>query len=287
MKYVRTYATSANLGPGFDTLGICFDLYNEYEYKISNHYKIISHDRYYNNYRHNLIIKSYEEVFKRLNHEIIYIYLREVVQHIPTSRGLGSSASCIVCGILMANDILGNPLSRDEMFTLASEIEGHPDNVAPLIYGGFTASFKDEDGVFHKMSLKISNRIHFMACIPSYKLTTRVSRSVLPKAVSLSDAVYNISHSIATIKALEEGNIELLRVAMKDKLHEPYRFGLIEGSDEIRDYAKEHNDICVISGAGPTLLLISDKKIEPYHGLKYWKYLKAHVKFEGACVYEK
>ena len=138
MKIVRTFATSANVGPGFDTLGICFDLYNEYEYSISSKYIIKEFKEKYCNPNRNLIIKSYEEVFKRLNKELIYITLKQVKQDIPTSRGLGSSASCIVSGILIANDILGNPLSKDEIFQIASDIEGHPDNVAPLIYGGFT-----------------------------------------------------------------------------------------------------------------------------------------------------
>ena len=145
MKIVRTFATSANVGPGFDTLGICFDLYNEYEYSISNKYIIQEFKEKYCNPNRNLIIKSYEEVFKRLNKELIYITLKQVKQDIPTSRGLGSSASCIVTGILIANDILGNPLSKDEIFQIASDIEGHPDNVAPLIYGGFTCSFKEEE----------------------------------------------------------------------------------------------------------------------------------------------
>ena len=146
MKVVRTFSTSANVGPGFDTLGICFDLYNDYQYEINDKYELINFPFKYTNPNKNLIIQSYEKVFKLLNKPIIYIKLTQLVQNIPTSRGLGSSASCIVCGIMMANDILNNPLSKEEVFQLASEIEGHPDNVAPAILGGLVLSSLEEDG---------------------------------------------------------------------------------------------------------------------------------------------
>ena len=159
MKIVRTYATSANIGSGFDTLGMCFNLYNEYEFKINSYYEIVGFDKEFQNPANNLIISSYEEVFNRLKKTIIPIYLKEIKRNIPPSRGLGSSASCIVAGIMIANDVLSNPLTKEELFQIASSLEGHPDNVAPLIFGGFCASFKSDK--YYTTSLKVNKKLTF------------------------------------------------------------------------------------------------------------------------------
>lgn len=285
MKVVRTFSTSANLGPGFDTLGICFNLFNDYEFRVNDCYKLVGFDNEYNISSNNLIIRSYEEVFNYLHKDIIYIYLKEKERNIPTSRGLGSSASCIVAGIMIANDVLGNPLSKEEMFQIASSIEGHPDNVAPLIYGGFTCSFRDD--IFYKINLNVSKIFKFMVCIPPFELSTSLARSVLPKEVSINKAVFNISHCVALVKALEQGDMDLLSVSKKDLLHEPYRYELIKGSDLIRNYATINGAVCMISGAGSTLLLISDKNIKPYDELKGWQFKEVEICDEGAYIYEK
>ena len=285
MKIVRTFATSANVGPGFDTLGICFDIYNEYEYSINNCYKLEGFKEYYNNPKNNLIIRSYEETFKKYNKELKYIYLKELVQNIPTSRGLGSSASCIVCGVMIANDVLGNIMSKEEIFQLASDIEGHPDNVAPLVFGGFTSSFKED--IYYKVDLNISENFKFMVCIPPVPLSTKLARSVLPKKVEMKDAVYNISHTVAMLKALDTGDMKLLKIAKNDKLHEQFRYKLIENSEVVINYANNNNAVCLISGAGSTLLLIGDKDILPIKELNEWKFEKVNISKIGAYIYEK
>ena len=160
MKVVRTFSTSANLGPGFDCFGICFDLYNDYSFEESDEYELINFAPKYSIPNNNLIINSYEKVFEVLNQNLKYIKLVQLEQNIPTSRGLGSSASCIVCGIMIANEVLGYPLSKEDIFQLASSIEGHPDNVAPLIFGGLTCSFKDEK--YYKVDLKINDKFKFI-----------------------------------------------------------------------------------------------------------------------------
>lgn len=285
MKIVKTYATSANIGPGFDTLGLCFDIYNEYSYEINNYYILEGFDEKYSNSEKNLIIQSYEYVLKKYNHNIIYLHLKQLSQHIPTTRGLGSSASCIVCGVLIANDILDNKLSKDEIFQLASEIEGHPDNVAPLIYGGFTSSYYDDK--FYHVKLNINENYKFYVCIPPFELSTTMARNVLPKEVSIKTAVSNISHSIAMIKALENGDMKLLQSANKDLLHEPFRYPLIDDSDILIKYAKENDVICMISGAGPTLLIISNKKLIFDIDLKNWIFKEVNINNQGAYIYEK
>ena len=283
MKVVRTFSTSANLGPGFDTFGICFDLYNDYSFKKSNEYQLINFDDKYSDPKNNLIIQSYEKVFEVLNKKIEYIELVQLEQNIPTSRGLGSSASCIVSGIMIANDLLGNPLSKEDVFQLASSIEGHPDNVAPLIYGGLTCSFKDDK--FYKVQLDVNKIYKFMVCIPPFELSTALARSVLPKEIKMSDAVFNISHAVTMIKALENGDMDLLKKGKQDKLHEPYRYSLIKDSDVLLKYCDQNNCVCMISGAGPTILLISDKKLNfEYND---WKIYEVKVNSQGAYIYEK
>lgn len=283
MKIVRTYATSANLGPGFDAFGICLNLYNEYSFEISNQFEICEVNKKYNNPKNNLIIKSYEEVFKRLKKEIIPIKLTEVTHNIPTSRGLGSSASCIVTGVMIANDVLGNVLSVDDIFQIASIIEGHPDNVAPLIFGGLTCSFKNDK--YYTVKCNPSLDFRYTVCIPSFELKTSESRSVLPKSVKISDAVSNISHSVALIKALELGDMELLKQANIDKLHQDYRFPLIKDSNYFIEYARNNNTTCMISGAGPTILLISKDPLNI--AFKDWQIVEQKLNNKGAYIYEK
>lgn len=283
MKVIRTFATSANLGPGFDSFGICLNLYNEYTFEVSRKYEICEFNERFSNPFNNLIIKSYEEVFKRLNKEIIPIKLKQLVQNIPSSRGLGSSASCIVCGVMIANEVLGNFLSIDEVFQIASLIEGHPDNVAPLIFGGLTCSFKNE--LFHTVKFNCCEDFKFTVCIPSFELKTSTARSVLPKCVTMSDAVSNISHSVALIKALETGNMELLKLANVDKLHQDYRFPLINESEYFIEFASNNNCTCMISGAGPTILLISRESLDI--SLDGWKIVEQSVNNKGAYIYEK
>jgi len=285
MKVVRTFSTSANLGPGFDTFGICFDLYNDYSFEKSNKYELINFEEKYSTPENNLIIKSYEKVFELLNKPIQFIKLEQLIQNIPTSRGLGSSASCIVSGILIANSILECPLSQEEIFQIASEIEGHPDNVAPLIFGGLTCSFKEDK--FYKIKLDLNKKYKFKVCIPPFELSTVLARSVLPKEVKMSDAVFNVSHAVAMIKSLENGDMELLKKAKQDKLHEPYRLSLIQGSNLLIDFCNQNNCVCMISGAGSTMLIIYDKEMSNINVLEDWKFIDVNINYEGAYIYEK
>lgn len=285
MKVVRTFSTSANLGPGFDTFGICFDLYNDYSFEISNKYELVNFEEKYTLPNNNLIITSYEKVFEVLNKPLKYIKLTQLEHNIPTSRGLGSSASCIVSGILIANDILGNQLTQEEVFQLASLLEGHPDNVAPLIFGGLTCSFKEDK--FYKIQLPVNENYNFMVCIPPFELSTALARSVLPKEIKMSDAVFNVSHAVAMIKALENGDMNLLKMAKQDKLHEPYRYSLIEGSSDLIKYCEENNSVCMISGAGSTMLIISNKKIKNINILNDWLFKPVNINYKGAYIYEK
>lgn len=283
MKTVRTYATSANLGPGFDCLGVCFDIYNEYDFEEASGYELEGFYEAFLKAENNLIIQSYEKVFELKKQKLKYIKLIERVKNIPNSRGLGSSASCIVAGVMIASSVLDNLLSTDEIFQIASFIEGHPDNVAPLVYGGLICSFKNEE--YHTIKYNVDKDFIFTVCIPSFELKTSDARRVLPKEVTMKDAVSNIAHTVGIIKALETGDLDLLKQAAVDKLHEPYRFPLIKGSNDVIEFGKENDAVAFISGAGSTMLLISKKHLDFKY--KDWQIKEVKVLNKGAYIYEK
>lgn len=283
MKTVRTYATSANLGPGFDCLGVCFDIYNEYDFEEANRYDLGGFDKEFLNPNNNLIIQSYEKVFEIKNQKLKYLKLIEKVKNIPNSKGLGSSASCIVAGVMMANSVLGNILTKDEVFQIASMIEGHPDNVAPLIFGGLTCSFKNDK--YYSIKYDVDDSFKFSVCIPSFELKTADARRVLPKEVSMSDAVSNIAHTVGIVKALETGDLKLLLQSAIDKLHEPFRFPLIKDSEVVLEYGKKNDAVALISGAGSTMLFISKNKLN--FSYKDWIIKEVKVLKNGAYIYEK
>ena len=233
--------------------------------------------------KNNLIIYAYEKVFEIKNKKLEYIKLTEVVKNIPNSRGLGSSASCIVAGILIADEILNNILDKDEIFQIASSIEGHPDNVAPLIFGGFTCSFMDEK--YHTVKLNVNERLKFKVLIPPFELKTSLARSVLPTSIQIKDAVFNMSHAIGMIKGIELGDMELIKISKKDVLHEPYRYQLIKGSNDVIALAEQNNAVCMISGAGSTLLIISNKVLDITY--QDWKVVDVDISNIGAYIYEK
>ncbi|MCI5774621.1 MAG: homoserine kinase [Erysipelotrichaceae bacterium] len=253
MIEIKVCASSANLGPGFDTLGLGLSLYNIYKVEASDELIIEGCPDEFKN-ENNLFYIGYQTVCKALNVQDKCHVIFDC--NIPISRGLGSSANLISAGAIAANYLHGNILSRDEIFRICVEIEGHPDNVAPCIYGGLTSSFVENHP--RALSLEISPDLHFTAIIPDYTISTKQCRKALPKTVSLTDAVYNISHVIALCHALKNGDRELLRSACHDSLHQPYRKKLIKDYEFLQDVCFE-NQACafMISGSGPTCLVIS------------------------------
>ena len=252
-------ATSANIGPGFDCLGIAFTLCNEYHIKKSDKMIVEGCAPKYR-VENNLFNIAFLETMKRLKKVgSFYVYYKSTV---PPSRGLGSSANIIIAGCMTANILYGgkNKLSRDKIFQIASEIEGHPDNVAPAIYGGLTASTRLEDGNFFHTKYDVSDKLHFTALIPDFKTSTKKARKMLPKKYEKEKVVQMISHSVLMVEALKSGNFELLKTVCKDYVHEPYRKKLITDYDYIKKEVEKNGDaILLISGSGPTLLIISQK----------------------------
>ncbi|MBU5485412.1 homoserine kinase [Clostridium sp. MSJ-11] len=250
MVEVIVPATSANLGPGFDCLGVALNFYNKF-YIEENDY---SNDKEENN----LAYVSAKKLFDKVGYKNKDFNIR-IEGNIPQSRGLGSSATCIVGGLIGANKILGDILSKEEIIKLATEIEGHPDNVTPAIIGGVTtAIFENEKIYYEKLYLK--EGIKFCALTPDFKLSTSEARSVLPSKVDYTDAVFNVGRVALTISSLINGNFEQLRVSCEDKLHQPYRSKLIRNYDSITAYCKELNSLGVfLSGAGPTIMVMLEE----------------------------
>ena len=256
---VKVPATSANIGAGFDCLGMAVSIYNEYTFEKASDFFITGCPDEYAN-KNNLVYTSFKKAFEVCGKESPMVHIH-INADIPVSRGLGSSAACIVGGVLAANSFMGNCMSEDEVFKLCTELEGHPDNVAPAIFGGLQACFVEEDAVYHN-EFSIHDSYYFTALIPPFPLSTAESRSVLPKAIERKDAVYNMSHAVATLRYLENGNYDLLTVALRDCLHQPYRFPLIKDANKVVEICEKYGGkIVYLSGAGPTLMCVSKEDI--------------------------
>ncbi len=286
MFEIKTPATSANIGPGFDTLGLTL---NKYNYVIlrrdKNKFKITGNDSRFLN-EDNLIYKSFRKTEKLYNKTLQNINI-DIKSNIPQSRGLGSSASCVVSGVVGAMLIHDININKKNVLDIATKIEGHPDNVAPCIYGGLTASFTNHKNIYTE-KYKVSKKIKFYAFIPEFELFTKDSRNILPEKINHSDAVFNLSRIPFLIKGLVKGDIELIKESIEDKLHQPYREKIINEFDYIRDVIKNSENAYYLSGAGPTIMCISNKEnleekfYKEINTLKYnWKVLKLEVDNKG------
>lgn len=259
MIKVRVPATSANLGPGFDSLGISFSMYNEYKFSLKEGgvtFKGFEED--FSN-EDNIIFIAMKKTFSKYNFSYNGLEITLVAQQIPISRGLGSSSSCIVAGIIGAFGLMGKDIDRDEVLKIAVDIEGHPDNVAPAILGGLVAAVMENGEPIYN-TINIKEGIKFIALIPNFTLSTKEARAVLPKEISFKDGVYNAGRAALLVSCFANGNYKLLKQATKDRLHERYRSKLISGYEEIYNECFEIGALgCFLSGAGPTLMAIVEE----------------------------
>lgn len=257
MIKIKVPATTSNLAVGFDTLGMALNLYNEFTFEKSEQFELegFSEELVDDNLVMNAY-KAFHEAYEIENIQAVKIGLLR--QQVPIAKGLGSSATCIIAGVLAANEMSGLGLSLHECANFASTIEGHPDNVFSAVLGGLNATFED-DGVFINQALTLSPNLHFALLIPQTIGPTEIMRGILPKEVPLADAVYHISRMAVLPQALADGDIALLRKVLKDRLHQIYRGEYIIDYQEILETARKHGIICTISGSGPSLFLISDK----------------------------
>ncbi|MGN1342962.1 MAG: homoserine kinase [Traorella sp.] len=269
MFKIKVPATSANIGCGFDTLGMALNLYSTFSFEISDHFIVQGCPKEYQN-ENNLVIQSYKKVFETLKKDIIPVSVK-LDSQIPISRGLGSSASCIVAGIWAANKLLNYPMNKEQCLDLATQIEGHPDNVAPAIYGNLCSSFIDDK--VYTQHFPISEKLRFLVMIPDFEVSTSQARKVLPSKISYQEAIFNLSRIVCLCKALQDNDHEMIAHALKDQLHEPYRKQLIDEYDQIKEICQ--NEISLfISGSGPTLICIVKNDINDL--TKQLKKLKNH-----------
>lgn len=257
MVKVTVPASTANIGPGFDTLGLALNLYNEYIFEESDKGLIIEGCPDIFNNKNNLVYKSFAITAKKIGKRVKGLKI-SMNTSIPVSRGLGSSSACIVGGVYGANHLYNLGLSTDEMFKIAAMIEGHPDNIAPCIYGGLNASIVEKD-IPYAIKYNISDKLKFCALIPNFETSTKEARKLLPKKIDFCDAVFNISRVSVLLKALETGDINMIGIALKDKLHQAYRAALIHECDDVSEICfVDGSSAIFISGSGPTLMNITD-----------------------------
>lgn len=248
---VKVPATTANIGPGFDIIGMALNLYNEFIFTNSEDIQ-----------KNNLIIESFIKTFEYFNKEPVKKTV-EVKSDVPMSRGLGSSATCIVAGVVAAFLEMGLEIDKREILKIATKIEGHPDNVAPAIYGGLIASLMEDDKIYC-IEYDICEDLNFYTMIPDFELSTEKARKILPEKISLSDGIFNTARLSFILKGLEIADEELIKLGVKDKFHQIYRKELVKGSEEVFEFVRENNASPYISGAGPTLIAIkkSDESFE-------------------------
>lgn len=253
---IRVPATTANLGPGFDTFGCALTRYNSFTFteneggfSFENVLPAFADEN-------NLAVRSYLHAAKRLGVSPTSFLLR-IDADIPVSSGMGSSATLIVAGVMAAFLLHDLPQDLSSVLSIATELEGHPDNVAPAIFGGLTVCVT-ENNTPTALSFPVHPSVHLIALLPDYPLSTSLSRSVLPSSVSYADAVFNLSHAVLLTRALATGDADLISLALQDRLHQPYRAPLIHDYENVRHVALEAGccGFC-LSGAGPTCLAIT------------------------------
>jgi len=262
--FVSVPGSSGNIGPGFDVLGLALTLRNEMRVKILSpksgkpifHIEGEGADIFPKDDR-NFIFRSAQVIFRKAGKKVPAMEFR-CLNRIPPARGLGSSAAACLSGLLAANQILGNPFSKDEILILASDIEGHPDNVAPILLGGIRASGKFNGKIW---SFKWpAPRARLVMAVPDFKLSTRTSRSVLPKKVPLEDAVFNMS-AVCVMPDAFRSRLDLLKFIFNDRLHEPYRAKLVRGFHMVKRNALKAGAYGVtLSGSGPSILAFANPR---------------------------
>lgn len=259
---VKVPASTANLGPGFDTIGMAFQLYTTLVLEVADVTEIRLHGPNLSGIpmdKSNLIYQLAARVFEKAGLAVPELTV-DVTSDIPLTRGLGSSASAIVGALIAANELAGEPFTTDELYEIATEEEGHPDNVGASFFGGIVVALMDAGRVPY-VRLPVPEHLEAIAVIPEFMLSTEKARGVLPSMYSRQDVVYTSSHTGVLVGALATGNLRLLHTAMKDVLHQPYRVSLVPGLEKILAEAHEHGAIgAALSGAGPTIIALIDRR---------------------------
>lgn len=258
MIKVKVPATTANLGPGFDSIGMALQIHNiVYAEEIPSGLEIIIQEGSQDipTDESNLIYQSIVKFYKIIGQEVPGIRLIQQ-DHIPHTRGLGSSAACIVAGLHIANAMSRSFFSKEELVQIAAQIEGHPDNTTPAILGGMTIGAMDEKDMKY-VKVAVAENITFAVMIPDFTLSTELARKVLPEQIPLADGIFNSSRAALLAASMITGDVDNLPMAMEDRFHQPYRAHLISNMEEIMEESRKHGAKGVfLSGAGPSLIAV-------------------------------
>jgi homoserine kinase len=266
---VKVPASSANLGPGFDALGLALDLHLTCRFRPSDRLRIRARGIDTEDIpldENNLIWRTALEVAARVNRTIGPVEL-EIDNDIPLGKGLGSSAAALTAGVIIADHLLELHWKPARILDEAARIEGHPDNVAACVLGSITASAIDAGGVAHAVRIDLPSAFEVAVVVPDFVLLTSKARSVLPSHYEKADAVFNVQRASLLIAALAAGDRHAFPTALEDRLHQPYRCGLVPGLADIVQLRAPGLLGCVLSGAGPSVLVFHEKGFEDVCGL--------------------
>jgi homoserine kinase len=278
---VKVPASTANLGSGFDTIGMALQLYTTIRMRKASSTSI--HMRGYNldgipTGKDNLIYKVAKMIFEQANLSIPELEI-EVESEIPLTRGLGSSAAAIVGGLVAANTLAGQPFDREEIYEIATTIEGHPDNVGASLLGGIIIATWDGTKISYiRVNPPVGLKV--VVAIPNFELSTEVARNVLPSTYSREDTIHALSHSALLAGALASGNTSVLYKAMHDRVHQPYRMPLIPGLEKLLASSEDYGALGIaLSGAGPTIIALTEQD-----NVKLTKYMSKVLQEHGVSA---
>lgn len=296
MFKVKVPATTANMGPGFDSIGMALQLYNEIEFEeiesgfeinaLNDNNQLIPTDE------RNLIYKTFKNFFDDADIKLPGIKITQN-DSIPLTRGLGSSAACIVAGLIAADKIAGTNLEKKELAEIAAVLEGHPDNSTPAILGGMVSGVIDNEKLSY-VKFDVSDKLDFNVMIPNFTLSTEKARKAVPQSVSLKDAVFNVSRAALLVSSMITGNFDNLKTAVDDRLHQPYRMPMIPDMDKIFEKSYDFGaKAAFLSGAGPTLIAVTHdnssfkNNMSDYLSLleNSWTIINLKPDINGACIY--
>ena len=260
MIRITVPATSANLGIGYDTLGMAVSLYSHFTFERADALEITGCPEEFRN-ADNLVYVSFVDALAEWGEEPFPVRI-DIATEVPVARGLGSSSTCVVAGIMAAAALTGHTVGREELVAIATGVEGHPDNVAPAILGAAVCSFTPEGQLPRCLRYDVSPRLRFLTVIPPYEVHTSEARKVVPQVVPLSTAVWQMGRIAGLTRGLEAGDLDLIAAANDDRLQEPYRRRLIPDYDAVRETCLSGGARTMwISGSGSTLMAVTDDTI--------------------------
>ncbi len=296
MIAVKVPATTANLGPGFDSLGAALGLYNVFHVEKTNgckefHWGTGSPGV---SERDNLVLRTMDHVFRHFRFSCQGFRVESHRCCIPMNRGLGSSASAVAAGVLAANYLMDGSLPAETMQRLAVEMEGHPDNVIACMLGGVRVSVVDAQGGVTTGAVAVHPSLQFVIVIPNTELSTARARAVLPETYTRGDLVPSVSRTALLLSALANGHTGQLRLALDDRAHQPYRLPLIPAAQEVMDICRDVGSYGeFVSGAGPSIVALTSNAAKGFaptlqrrldsSGL-HWKVLPLSLCWQGASM---